>query len=124
MTNFMWFTLCLYFEARGEGLEGMIAVGHVIMNRVEARDITVKQVVLQPNQFSWTRGDDPQGRLVKDLEALVLAAQAASRVLAERMDGKDFFGANHYFNYNAVKPKWADRMHKVARIGEHDFYKG
>lgn len=124
VSNFMWLTLCIYFEARSEGVEGMVAVGHVILNRVEKRDISIESVVKQPSQFSWTLANDPQKRTVNDIDSLVRAAEAATKVCEERMDGKDFFGANHYFNWKQVLPEWAKSMKLVKRIGDHDFYKG
>jgi N-acetylmuramoyl-L-alanine amidase len=51
--------LCLsavvHYEARGEPLEGKVAVASVVMNRVESGKFpdTVCKVVSQPRQFSW-----------------------------------------------------------------------
>lgn len=49
--------LCIEREAGGESREGQIAVGTVILERVDYRDwdgTTIKQVILKPWQFSWT----------------------------------------------------------------------
>ena len=48
--------LNIYHEARGERVEGQIAVAHVTMNRVnhEKWPSTICEVVYQPKQFSWT----------------------------------------------------------------------
>lgn len=124
ITNFMWLTMCIYFEGRNQDMEGMVAVGHVIMTRVERRDASVKDIVLAPYQFSWTNKNDPQKRIINDINSLVRAANAATKVLEERLEGKDFFGADHYFNWKEVLPGWAKDMKFIARIKDHDFYKG
>jgi hypothetical protein len=49
--------LCIEREAGGEPREGKIAVGTVILERVEHRNWdgkTVHEVILKPWQFSWT----------------------------------------------------------------------
>lgn len=46
----------IYYEARTEGLEGMMAVVAVTMNRVASKHYpnTVREVVWDNKQFSWT----------------------------------------------------------------------
>lgn len=46
----------LYFEAGNQSRQGMIAVGNVVLNRVDDDYFpdTICQVVFQNNQFSWT----------------------------------------------------------------------
>lgn len=54
--------LTTYGEARGEGRDGMIAVGSVILERVEHREWdgdTIKEVCLMPWQFSCFLPSDP-----------------------------------------------------------------
>ena len=49
--------LCIEREAKGEPLDGKIAVGTVVLNRVKLRDWdgkTIHEVILKPWQFSWT----------------------------------------------------------------------
>ena len=49
--------LCILAEAGGEIREGRIAVGTVILERVDHRawdGQTIKEVILWPCQFSWT----------------------------------------------------------------------
>jgi hypothetical protein len=49
--------LCIEREAAGEPRDGRIAVGTVILERVDHRDWdgkTIKEVILKPWQFSWT----------------------------------------------------------------------
>lgn len=49
--------LCIYREANGEPTDGKIAVGTVILERVDHRawdGNTIHEVILKPWQFSWT----------------------------------------------------------------------
>lgn len=121
----------LYGEARGESWGGMEAVALVILNR--ALDRTrwpnrVREVCLQPKQFScWNVGDPNREIILRSASVLgkderyqlcLLMAQ-----LALNGELHDFTrGANHY-HARGTKPYWADR-HKVAlTLGNHVFYK-
>ena len=68
--NLVWFALCIYFEAMGEQQEGQVAVGHVIMNRVEKTGKSMKDVIIKPWQFSWLNQNRPP---VKDYNAFYRA---------------------------------------------------
>ena len=113
----MWLTLNIYHEARGEDQIGQIAVAHVTMNRVHNRNQSVKQVVLDPYQFSWTHTKEkwtPQ-----NMEALMECFESA--VVA--MGGHDFTqGATHYHRID-VHPGWAKRMTFIGQLGSHYFYR-
>src|SRR5262245_17380118 len=59
----------VYGEARGEPVEGQIAVAQVINLRSAKRDITFQQVCLAPKQFScWNEGDPNRAVLLANLE--------------------------------------------------------
>jgi len=118
--HFLWLTLCVYHEARGEPHEGQKAVVHVILNRAEQRQKPVKDIILQPFQFSWAnQGRRPQ---IKDYQALEQCAVAVRDALDERMMGKTLNGADHY-RATYVNPTWDDGMKKIAKIGNHVFYR-
>jgi len=54
--------LCIWREARGEGLLGKRGVGHVVLNRVNARSFfgqDVQSVILKPFAFSSFNPSDP-----------------------------------------------------------------
>ena len=114
----------LYHEARGEGREGMLAVGAVVLNRKAsvAYPDTICGVVKQSNdlgrcQFSWFcdgRSDAlPEGGAVRQAEA----------VAVELMAGTDdpTLGATS-FHAARVRPAWADELEETVRIGSHVFY--
>lgn len=138
--------LTLYGEARGEPIEGIIAVGCVIRNRVRA-DLKgdgkpdwwgegFRQVCLKPFQFSvWNvKEPDANHQTVMDAAALLIAQQPAPPLLEQcawvalgisRGAILDTVkGANHYHTV-ALKPRpaWAQSFAPVMQKGQHVFYK-
>jgi spore germination cell wall hydrolase CwlJ-like protein len=117
-------TEALYFEARGESLEGQIAVAEVILNRVDSPlyPRTVCGVVKQRGgggcQFSYVCTGKKQMRetAAADLSGRIARAMldGAPRVLTE--------GATH-FHTRGVKPSWSRRFSRTAAIGAHLFYR-
>lgn len=116
-----WIAVNLYHEARGECLEGMLAIGHVVMNRASRKGVTVKEVILQPWQFSWHNGGEYPP--IENYNSLAVCLNAAEKLINERLSGKDLWRADHYFNPSIVLPSWAKNMKFIKRIGNHDFYK-
>ena len=116
-----WLTMNLYFEARGESLEGKVAVCHVVMNRTVKRRKSVEEVIRESQQFSWYNGNvvppvyQPM-ELIRCIEALFV-------FFGERMRGLNLSGADHYFNPYLVLPSWAKSMVKIGLIGNHEFYR-
>ena len=116
--------LNIYHEARGEPVNGQVAVGIVTLNRVASRRFPndVCTVVHQRKQFSWTRL--PEHTLVIDNpRAWRQAREVAKRVLAGDYTADDYKldGVMHYHNYK-VRPRWAANGQLVAAIGRHRFY--
>jgi spore germination cell wall hydrolase CwlJ-like protein len=117
-------TEALYFEARGESLEGQIAVAEVILNRVDSPlyPRTVCGVVKQRGgggcQFSYVCDGKTRMRekAAADLSGRIARAMldGAPRVLTE--------GATH-FHTRGVKPSWSKRFPRTAAIGAHLFYR-
>jgi spore germination cell wall hydrolase CwlJ-like protein len=115
--------LCLakniYYEARGEPLQGKIAVAQVTLNRVTHRtqfDASICQVVYAKHQFSWTmeKHREPRG------EAW-LEAQALAKLVVQGVAHLPDFKALYFHNLT-VKPQWNRTKELVARIGNHIFY--
>lgn len=109
----------IYFEARGEPLEGKKAVAHVVLNRLRKKNKSIKSVVFQPWQFSWANSDNRPP--IGDYAAFIECQRAAFDCLEERLEGKDLFGADHYYNPAVVSPSWAIPMTEIAIIGNHRF---
>jgi len=120
--NIFWLAMCIYFEGRGEPREGQVAIAHVILNRVERRDASIKDIVRAPWQFSWLNPGEKRP-VLDDLPALLDCTKVAMDCLNERLDGKDFFGADHYFADYIKPPEWAAKLKFVKKVGKHMFYK-
>ncbi len=52
--SLLWLSLNVYHESRGEPEIGQLAVAHVTLNRALEDNKSVADVILAPNQFSWT----------------------------------------------------------------------
>jgi spore germination cell wall hydrolase CwlJ-like protein len=118
-------TEAIYFEARGESLEGQIAVAEVILNRVDSPlyPRTVCGVVKQRGgggcQFSYVC----DGR--KDRMRENASADLAGRIARAMLDGAPRLltdGATH-FHTRSVRPGWSRRFDQTASIGAHVFYR-
>ena len=120
----------VYFESRGEPINGQYAVAEVTMNRLASGRYprTVCGVVYQKNwdslrkryvgAFSWTEFDTlspPVG------EQWLQAWDVAEAVYYGRgprvLDGAMFFHAVY------IMPDWARTKRPIARIGGHVFYR-
>jgi spore germination cell wall hydrolase CwlJ-like protein len=109
----------VYYESKGEPLEGQLAVAHVILNRAASGRFvsSVCGVVAQPGQFSFvhhgkvpTPGNSAQWRL----------AVAVAKVAENDLWGNPAPEAL-YFHARRVHASW--RMTKVAALGNHIFYR-
>lgn len=115
----------IYFEARGETLEGQFAVAEVILNRVDSGIYpgSICAVVGQRGnggcQFSYVC--DGRADAMRDPEAVDIAGRIA-RVM---MDGapRTLTEGAMYFHTRGVKPDWSHRFDRTASIGAHLFYK-
>ena len=118
-------TEAIYFEARGESLDGQIAVAEVILNRVDSPlyPRTVCGVVKQRGsggcQFSYIcdgRTDRMREKQAADLAGRIARAMldGAPRILTD--------GATS-FHTRTVRPSWSRRYIQTASIGAHIFYR-
>lgn len=124
--------LNVYFEARGEPVEGQLAVAMVTMNRVTSKQYpnTVCGVVWQRRQFSWThdgKSDRPRNReawaLAKKISKFVLNKYGSLKELSNgALDLTN--GALHYYAPDLANPRWAKHKEVTRRIGGHLFLKG
>lgn len=101
-------------EARGEPYAGQVAVGAVILNRIEHPSFpsTLAGVVYQPGAFSCM--DDGQ------IDQPV--AESARRAAQEALNGSDpSGGAIYYFNPSTATSKWIWSRPLIKVIGKHRF---
>lgn len=120
----------VYFEARGEPLDGQYAVAEVTLNRTEAPNFphTICGVVHE------TRWDPSRRRFVADFSWTELGApspdngpawkQAMSVATAEYDDLRDpVVPGALFYHSTSVRPAWSRTKRVVAAIGNHIFYR-
>ena len=110
----------VYYEARGEPMAGQYAVAEVTMNRKASPRYpkTVCEVVYQKEAFSWTLLgpiEPPKGA------AWHQAMRVAEDVYYQRRPAT-MHGVTH-FHADYVNPEWSKERRRVARIGNHIFYR-
>lgn len=106
----------IHAEARGENLEGKIAVGAVVLNRVKDERFpdTIEEVILQPKQFSSV--DDGQFMLEPD--------ENSYKAAFECVLGKDpTDGCVFFYNPDIATAKWSFQRKTEIVIGRHHFTK-
>ena len=108
----------VYHEARGEPIEGQIAVAQVTVNRVESGEFqsSVCKAVYADRQFSWTT----KPKKIKDIKAWEASVAIATAVLTKSVHLPDFKAL--YFHTKQVKPTWNRGKRVLAVIGNHIFY--
>ena len=117
----------LYFEARGEPIQGQLAVGEVILNRVKDTRYpsSICKVINQGTgrrfacQFTYTC--DGKLETVHERKPYEMALKIA-KILMTTHDGKLTRGSTHYHS-NYVNPKWSKKFERVAKFGRHIFYR-
>lgn len=120
--DIFWLAVNIYHEARGESGEGKEAICHVCFNRSEKRRKSIKEIVLQPFQFSWHNGN--KFPPIAEYGALLECLKIAEKVAVQRHAAIDpMNGADHYFADYIDTPGWANGMTKVCKIGKHTFYR-
>lgn len=101
-------------EARGEPYVGQVAVGAVVLNRVEHPSFpnSISGVVYQPGAFSCL--DDGQFNEP--------VAESAYRAAQEALNGYDpSYGAIYYFNPATATSRWIWSRPLIVQIGSHRF---
>lgn len=120
--------LNVYWEARGEPLDGKFAVAAVTVNRTVHPEFpdSICGVVYQGRgqgrrqcQFSWAcdrRTDQPRNDAAWEQSQTV-----AYDTLYEHVD--DPTHGALYFHATRVRPQWSRTMEKTSRIGRHLYYR-
>tara|TARA_R110000822_G_scaffold32951_9_gene94459 strand:- start:2607 stop:3071 length:465 start_codon:yes stop_codon:yes gene_type:complete len=129
----------MYYEARSEGIAGMLAVTNVVINRVEDERFpgTICEVIEQgPTielgtdvkfpvknrcQFSWYcdgKSDEPI-----DLEMYAATRGLAHQVLRKAFPYLDLTGGALFYHAQYIKPKWSSKFQLTLILNKHMFYK-
>ena len=126
----------IYFEAGNQSDAGRLAVGHVVLNRMEMREYpdTICDVVHQAKwkenwkgnmipikhmcQFSYFCDGKPEK--IEDSKTWNESYMLATLLVNGMYDFTH--GASHY-HADSVHPYWADHLYKTLTIDNHIFYK-
>lgn len=101
-------------EARGEPYIGQVAVGAVVLNRVEHPSFpdSISGVVYQPGAFT----------AITDGQINEAITESAYRAAREALNGSDpTGGAIYYYNPSKTSNKWIRSRPVITQIGEHLF---
>ena len=123
----------VYFEARGQGQAGWVAVAQVTLNRVQDTRFpnTICEVVKQgltyesghpiknKCQFSWHC--DGKSDKVKNLKVYSEINELVNYVLDQKLF--DFTGGATHYHADYVRPDWAKTKTKTIEIEDHIFYR-
>lgn len=104
----------IHGEARGESFEGQVAVGAVVLNRVQSGEFpsSISEVIFQKGQF--TAVDDGQFNLKPTATSFKAARQALNGVDPTN-------GALYYYNPKIATSEWSKSRPTLLTIGQHDF---
>lgn len=117
----------IWAEARGESLEGKIAVANSVLNRVEKKSWygnTISKVCLKPYAYSCWLPSDPN---FQKLKSITTADPVFAQCMAVAKDGADGIlednieGATHYKVVGSYA-KWAQGKEPCIVIGRHEFF--
>ena len=109
----------VYFESKGESLEGQLAVARVIINRAKSGRFadSLCGVVYQPSQFSFVRGGHiPTITAGKAYRTAIAVAKVALASAWNSPAPKALF-------FNTPNRAPGGRLTKIAAIGNHIFYR-
>jgi spore germination cell wall hydrolase CwlJ-like protein len=118
----------IYFEARSEPVDGMLAVGHVVLNRLASDRFpdTVCKVIRQGGyqkrhrcQFSWWcdgRSDEPVNKVAWDAARLIAWFVYNGQTV-------DPTGGALWYHADYVSPYWREAFVAGPQIGRHIFYR-
>jgi spore germination cell wall hydrolase CwlJ-like protein len=122
------FALNLYHEARSEGREGMIAVGWVVLNRIQSADFpdgitaVINERTARGCQWGWTcdgRSDTPT-----EAEKWQMAQEVADQMLSEARPADPTGGAVVFHETFRRTPGWLARAGtRTTTLGNHHFYR-
>ena len=133
LRNIKCLAMNVYHEARGEPTLGQYAVAVVTMNRVNSNRYPddVCRVVYQSAwssdyqryvaAFSWTldQQEDIPANSTAWNKAFEIAEEVYQQEHARAIKVKDAL----FYHADYVKPRWAAKKLRVAKIGRHIFYK-
>jgi N-acetylmuramoyl-L-alanine amidase len=108
----------IYAEARGESFTGQVAVGAVILNRLDSPQFpeTIREIIMQKNKNTYQFSPVADGSI--NLEPDKTAINAAVQAL---LGWDPTNGALFFYNPHIASDKWIKTLPVMARIGNHVF---
>lgn len=112
----------VYFEARGEQIEGQLAVAEVVLNRVASKKYpdTICEVVEQPWQFSFVNATGSIPEANRDSKAWKNAV-AISTIALDKL-AQEVSEDVLWYHADYVAPSWGKRLARQKKVGLHIFY--
>lgn len=129
--------LTIIGEARGERIQGQVAVGSVIRNRLMTGKKSYHEVCLEKHQFSCWNDKDPNRAVLLELAEMLAVGQFLTdqyykqcMFVAKGIVGWNIIdntqGATHYMTnelfVSTSKPEWAMNAKNKEQIGNHIFF--
>ena len=134
--------LNMYYEARGQGTAGLLAVSYVVLNRVKDKRFpnTICEVIKQGPvreswkkdgtyypirnrcQFSWYcdgKSDNPKNK--KFYKKLLTISKALVYNIKDSFI--DITDSALFYHAYYVTPAWSKVKYRTTRIGDHIFYR-
>ena len=114
----------VYHEARGESIEGQLAVARVVINRAVSGKYPTSWcgVVKQPWQFSFVNPHTGHMPGVAAASDAWRKAKAITRI-AMKNSAASLPADVLWYHADYVAPSWGRRLTRVNKIGAHIFYR-
>lgn len=116
--------VAVYHEARGESLQGQLAVANVIINRTNSPKYPDSwcEVMKQPWQFSFVNPRTGRHPAVNASSTSWANAQAIARIAASNT-AAEVDADVLWYHADYVAPGWGKRLKLAEKIGTHIFYR-
>lgn len=115
----------MYYEARGEGLKGQVAVANVVINRATFPGYfpnSLCGVISERGQFQWYHNSRLRGKRNFhpriDDEFVLLA----KKIIITHNQGRRFDNTHGSYYFNANGKLMSPNIVQRARVGRHTFY--
>lgn len=117
--DYDWFVKIIEAEAGGETLQGKVAVGSVVLNRVLHQEYpnTITDVIFQKVNHVYQFSPVADGRIYKVVPSA--DSYKAAKMALKGMDPTE--GALFFYNPTTARSKWIRTREVVAEIGRHHF---
>jgi len=111
LEGILWLTLNVYHEARSEPQI------EVTLNRSDVLGLSIKEVVQQPYQFSWTH--QKKSYIPENPKAFF----ECMRSVYVALRSPDFTSGSTFYHHESINPFWTAEFDYVNTFGTHRFYR-